>query len=98
MVSVTMSRLTQVMLLVLVLALLVVGLPVGMPMGEAAMCPQCVLPAGLACALAAMLGLWLPTSNRTGGRVPGASLRPRGRLWACPIEHPPQAPPSVAGR
>jgi hypothetical protein len=98
MVSVTMSRLTQVMLLVLVLALLVVGLPVGMPMGEAAMCPQCVLPAGLACALAAMLGLWLPTSNRAGGRVPGASVRLRGRLWACSIDHPPQAPPLVAVR
>jgi hypothetical protein len=57
-----------------------------------------VLPAGLACALAAMLGLWLATSNRAGGRVPGTSVRLRGRLWACPIEHPPQAPLSVAGR
>jgi hypothetical protein len=98
MVSVTMSRFTQVMLLVLVLALLLVGLPVGMPMGEAAVCPQCVLPAGLACALAAVLGLWLLTSDRAAGRVRGAPARLRGRLWVCPIDHPPQALPSAVVR
>jgi hypothetical protein len=91
-----MSRLTQVLLLTLVLALLVLGLPVGMPMGAAAMCPQCVLPIGLACALAAVLGGWLLTSDRASGRVAGRPVRLRGRLWACLIDHPPQALPSVA--
>jgi hypothetical protein len=98
MVPVRMSRFTQVLLLVLVLALLVVGLPVGMPMGEAAMCPQCVLPAGLACALAAVLGFWLLVSDRSGGRVRGVPVRLRGRVLACPIDHPPQAQPLVVVR
>ena len=93
-----MSRFTQVLLLALVLALLVAGLPVGMPMGAGAMCPQCVLPAGLACALAAVLGSWLLMSDRSGGRARGRLVRLRGRLWACPIDHPPQALPSVALR
>jgi hypothetical protein len=98
MVPVTMSRFMQVLLLVLVLALLVVGLPVGMPMGDAAMCPQCVLPAGLACALAAVLGFSLLMSDRSGGRVRGVPVRLRGRLWACPIDHPPQVQPLVVMR
>jgi hypothetical protein len=98
MVPVTMSRFTQVLLLVLVLAVLVVGLPVGMPMGDGAMCPLCVLPAGLACALMAALGFWLRVSDRSGGWVRGVPVRLRGRLWACSIDHPPQVLPLVAVR
>jgi hypothetical protein len=47
MVPLMMSQFARVTLLMLVLALLVAGLPVDMPMGAGAMCPQCVLPAGL---------------------------------------------------
>jgi hypothetical protein len=96
MVPLTMSRFAKVMLLMLVLALLVVGLPVGMPMGAAAMCPQCVLPAGLVCALAAVLGFGLLTSDRSGGRVRWLPVRLGARLWASPIDHPPQALASLA--
>ena len=86
-----MSRFAKFMLLVLVLALLVVGLPIGMPMGAAAMCPQCVLPAGLACVLAVVLGFGLVAPQRPSGRAGWLPVRLRARLWACPIEHPPQA-------
>jgi hypothetical protein len=79
-----------VLVLVLVLALLVVGLPIGMPMGAAAMCPQCVLPAGLACLLAVVLGFGLMAPQRPGERAGWGPVRLRARLWACPIEHPPQ--------
>ena len=90
-----MSRLAKFALLVLVLALLVVGLPVGMPMGPVAMCPQCVLPTGLACVLVLVLGLGLVAPLYSGGRVGWLPVRLRARLWACPIEHPPQALPSL---
>lgn len=88
-----MSRFAKFALLVLVLALLVVSLPVGMPMGTAAMCPQCVLPAGLACILAVLLGFGLVVPQRPSGRAGWLAVRLRARLWACPIEHPPQALP-----
>jgi hypothetical protein len=93
MVSVTMSRFAQVMLLFLVLALLVVGLPVGMPMGTTAMCPQCVLPAGLVCMLVVVLGFGLVMPPRSGGWTWWGPVRLRDSLWACPIEHPPQGLP-----
>jgi hypothetical protein len=96
MVPVTMSRFAKVTLLVLVLALLAVGLPVGMPMGAGAMCPQCVLPTGPVCALAVLLSFAVLAPRRSGGPVQSSLERPRARLWACPIEHPPQAPPSFA--
>lgn len=86
-------------LLVLVLALLVVGLPIGMPMGTggtAAMCPQCVLPVGLACILAVLLGLGLVVPQRPGVRAGWVPVRLYGRLWACPIEHPPQSAAGAA--
>jgi len=89
-----MSRFATFLVLVLVLALLVVGLAIGMPMGAAgtaAMCPQCVLPAGLACMLAVVLGFGLVAPQRPGGRTGWLPVRLRGRLWACPIEHPPQS-------
>jgi hypothetical protein len=89
------SRLARLTLLMLVLALLVVGLPIGMPMGAGAMCPQCVLPTGLACLFAVVLGLGLVGPPRPGGRAGWLPVRLRGRLWACPIEHPPQALPSL---
>lgn len=85
-----MSRLAKFTLLVLALALLVMGLPVGMPMGTAAMCPQCVLPAGLVCLLAVALGVGLAMPPHSGGRVGWLPVQLRSRLWACPIEHPPQ--------
>jgi hypothetical protein len=91
MVSLTMSRFARALVLVLVLALLVVGLPIGMPMGATAMCPQCVLPAGLACMLAVVLGLGVVAPQRPSGRAGWLPVRLRGRLWACPIEHPPQS-------
>ena len=91
-----MSRFAKVTLLMLVLALLVVGLPVGMPMGAGAMCPQCVLPAGLVCMLAMLLSLAVMALQRSGGRVQGAPVRLHARLWTRPIDHPPQAPPSGA--
>jgi hypothetical protein len=86
-----MSRFAKFMLLVLVLAVLVVGLPIGMPMEAAAMCPQCVLPAGLVCVLVLVLGFGLVAPPRPGGRAGWLAVRLRARLWACPIEHPPQA-------
>lgn len=86
-----MSLLLKVTLVVLVLALLVVGLPVGMPMATGAMCPQCVLPAELACVLAVLLGFGLVAPGRSGGRAGWLPVRLRGRLWVCSIEHPPQA-------
>jgi hypothetical protein len=95
MVSLTMSWFARAMLLVLVLALLVMGLPVGMPMGAGAMCPQCVLPAGLACVLAVLLG-FVVAPKRSGGPIRGLPVRLPARLWACPIDHPPQALPSFA--
>jgi hypothetical protein len=94
MVPVTMSRFAKVTLLVLVLALLVVGLPVGMPMGAGVMCPQCVLPSGPVCALAVLLGFAVLAPRLWGGRVRWSLDRLLARLWACPIEHPPQALPS----
>jgi hypothetical protein len=94
MVSLTMSRFAKVT--VLVLSLLVMGLPVGMPMGAWAMCPQCVLSAGLVCVLAVLLSLAVVASRRSGGRVRGLPVRLPARLWACPIDHPPQALPSSA--
>jgi hypothetical protein len=96
MVLVTMSRFMQVMLLVLVLALLLVGLPVGMPMGASAMCPQCVLPAALACVLAVLLSFAVVAPKRSGGRVRAVPVRLPVRLWVRPIDHPPQALPSFA--
>ena len=96
MVSLTMSRFAKVTVLVLVLALLVVGLPVGMSMGASAMCPQCVLPAGLVCVLAVLLTFAFVAPKRSGGRVRGLPIRLPARLWACPIDHPPQALPSSA--
>jgi hypothetical protein len=96
MVSLTMSRFARALVLVLVLALLVVGLPIGMPMGASAMCPQCVLPAGLVCVLAVLLSLAFVAPKRSFGRVRGLPIRPPARLWACPIDHPPQALPSSA--
>jgi hypothetical protein len=86
-----MSLLVKVTLLVLVLALLAVGLPVGMPMETRAMCPQCVLPAGLACVLAVVVGFGLVAPGQSGGPAGWLPVRLRGRLWVCPIEHPPQA-------
>jgi hypothetical protein len=86
-----MSRFAKFM--VLVLAVLVVGLPIGMPMGTAAMCPQCVLPAGLACVLVLVLGFGLVAPQRPGGRAGWLPVRLRAPMCACPIEHPPQAPP-----
>ena len=85
-----MSRLAKLTLVVLVLALLMVGLPVGMPMGAAAMCPQCVLPTGLACMLVLVLGFGRVASQRPSGRAGWLPVRLRVRLWACPMEHPPQ--------
>jgi hypothetical protein len=90
-----MRRFAKLTVLVLVLALLVVGLPIGMPMGAAAMCPQCVLPTGLACLLAVILGFGLVAPQRPAGRAGWGPVRLRARLWACPIEHPPQALPSL---
>jgi hypothetical protein len=90
-----MGRIAKFALLVLVLALLVVGLPVGMPMGTVAMCPQCVLPTGLACVLVLVLGFGLVAPPRSGGRLVWLTVRLRARLWACPIEHPPQVLPSL---
>ena len=90
-----MRRFAKLTVLVLVLALLVVGLPIGMPMGAAAMCPQCVLPTGLACLLAVILGFGLVPPQRPAGRAGWGPVRLRARLWACPIEHPPQALPSL---
>jgi hypothetical protein len=98
MVPLTMSRFAKVTLLLLVLALLVVGLPVGMPMEAGAMCPQCVLPAGLVCMLAMFLSFAVMALQRSGGQVPGAPVRLHARLWARPIDHPPQALPSGALR
>jgi hypothetical protein len=95
MVSLTMSRFAKPMVLLLVLALLVMGLPVGMPMGAGAMCPQCVLPAGLACVLAVLLS-FVVAPKRSFGRVRGLPVRLPARLWACPIDHPPQTLPSSA--
>jgi hypothetical protein len=92
----TMSRFAKVTMLMLVLALLVVGLPVGMPMGAGAMCPQCVLPAGLVCMLAMFLSLAVMALQRLGEQVRGASVRLHARLWARPIDHPPQALPLAA--
>ena len=91
-----MSRFAKVTLLMLVLALLVVGLPVGMPMGAGAMCPQCVLPAGLVCMLALLLGLAVMALQRSGGPVRGAPVQLHARLWTRPIDHPPQVLPSFA--
>jgi hypothetical protein len=85
-----MSRLGKVALVLLVLALVVVGLPIGMPMAS---CPQCVLPAGLACVLAAILGLGLVAPARAGERAGWVAILLRAPLWADPIEHPPQALP-----
>jgi hypothetical protein len=87
-----MSRLGKVALVLLVLALVVVvvGLPIGMPMAS---CPQCVLPAGLACVLAVILGFGLVAPARSGERAGWLAILPRARLWAAPIEHPPQALP-----
>jgi hypothetical protein len=96
MVSLTMSRFVKAIVLVLVLALLVMGLPVGMPMGAGAMCPQCVLPAGLVCVLVVLLSLAVVAPKRTFGRVRGLPGRLPARLWTCPIDHPPQALPSLA--
>jgi hypothetical protein len=96
MVPLTMSRFAKVTLLMLVLALLVVGLPVGMPTGAGAMCPQCVLPAGLVCMLAMLLSLAVMALQRAGGPVRGAPVRLHACLWTRPIDHPPQAPPSAA--
>jgi hypothetical protein len=94
MVSLTMSRFAKVtVLLALVLALLVMGLPVGMPMGASAMCPQCVLPAGLVCVLAVLLS-FVVAPKRSGGRVRALPVRLPSRLWARPIDHPPQTLPS----
>ena len=96
MVSLTMSRFARALVLLLVLALLVMGLPVGMPMGASAMCPQCVLPAGLVCVLAVLLSFAVVAPKGSRGRVRGLPVRLRARLWACPIDHPPQALPSSA--
>jgi hypothetical protein len=90
-----MRRFAKFTLLVLVLALLVVGLPIGMPMGTVAMCPQCVLPTGLACMLAVVLGFGLVAPQRPAGRAGWLPVRLRARLCACAIEHPPQALPSL---
>jgi hypothetical protein len=90
-----MSRFATFLVLVLVLALLVVGLPLGMPMAAGAMCPQCVLPVGLACMLVLALGFGLVAPPRSGGRAGWGPVRLRARLWACPIEHPPQVLPSL---
>jgi hypothetical protein len=95
MVSLTMSRFARAMVLVLVLALLVMGLPVGMPMGASAMCPQCVLPAGLVCVLAVLLS-FVVAPKRSFGRVRGLPVRLPARLWSRSIDHPPQALPSFA--
>ena len=91
-----MSRFAKVTLLVLVLALLAVGLPIGMPMSAGVMCPKCVLPTGPVCALAVLLSVAVLAPRRSGGWVRGSLERLRAHLWACPIEHPPQAPPSFA--
>jgi hypothetical protein len=91
MVSLTMSRFATAMVLVLVLALLVMGLPVGMPMGAGAICPQCVLPAGMVCVLAVLLSFAVVAPKRSGGWVRGLPVRLPVRLWACSIDHPPQA-------
>jgi hypothetical protein len=91
-----MSRFAKPMVLVLVLALLVMGLPVGMPMGAGAICPQCVLPAGLVCVLAVLLSFAVVAPKRSFGRVRGLPVQRPARLWACPIDHPPQLLPSVA--
>jgi hypothetical protein len=96
MVSLTMSRFATAMVLVLVLALLVMGLPVGMPMGAGAICPQCVLPAGLVCVLAVLLSFAVVAPKRSGGQVRGVPVRLPARLWARPIDHPPQVLPSFA--
>jgi hypothetical protein len=84
------------MVLVLVLALLVMGLAVGMPMGAGAMCLQCVLPAGLVCVLVVLLSLAVVAPKRSFGWVRGLPVRLPARLWACPIDHSPQALPSSA--
>jgi len=91
-----MSRFAKVALLVLVLALLVMGLPIGMPMADGATCPQCMLPAGLVCVLAMLLSFAVMAPDRSGGRVRGLPVQLLARLWACPIDHPPQALPSFA--
>jgi hypothetical protein len=93
-----MRRIAKVTPLVLVLALLVVGLPIGMPLetaGTAAMCPQCVLAAGLACMLAVVLGFGLVAPQRPRRRAGWLRVRLYGRLWVSPIEHPPNALPSL---
>jgi hypothetical protein len=94
--SLTMSRFAKVAVPILVLALLVMGLPVGMPMGASAMCPQCVLPVGLVCVLAMLLSLAVVAPKRSGGRVRAVPVRLPARLWARPIDHPPQVLPSFA--
>lgn len=94
MVPVMMRWFAKVTLLVLVLALLVVG----MPMGAGVMCPQCVLPTGQLCALAVLLSVAVLQPQRSGWRVRWPLDRLRARLWACPIDHPPQGLLSFAVR
>lgn len=87
-----MSRLGKVALVLLVLALVVVGLPIGMPMAS---CPQCVLPAGAWCLLAALLtaAAAVVAPDRSGERVGALPLHLRVRLWARRVDRPPQPLP-----
>jgi hypothetical protein len=90
-----MSRLAKVML---VAALGLAGLPVGMPVASVATCPQCLPPAGVVCLPAAPLvtaiALWVP--YRSGKRPGWLQVWLRKRLWARPLDRPPQAPPRFA--
>jgi hypothetical protein len=96
MVSLTMSRFAKAIVLVLVLALLVMGLPVGMPMGAGAMCPQCVLPAGLVCVLAVLLSFAVVAPKRSGGRVRAVPVRLPTRLLGTPNRPSSPSAPSFA--
>jgi hypothetical protein len=74
-----MSWLLKMVLLVLALALVLAGLPIAMPMAP---CPQCVLPAAAWC----LLALLATVAERVGV----LSVRLPARLWARPLERPPQ--------
>jgi hypothetical protein len=56
-----------------------------------------IFPTGEIRALAVLVGFAVLGPRRWGGQVRWSLDRLRARLWACPVEHPPQAPLSFAG-
>jgi hypothetical protein len=83
-----MSWLLKMVLLVLALALVLAGLPIAMPMAP---CPQCVLPAAAWCLLALLATVAAVVAPASSGeRVGVLSVRLPARLWARPLERPPQ--------